>query len=177
MVHYFLYVESLESLQPGSKIFKVAIGENQRDQIKRSLLDNYAADIDAVFRPWDEDSMFLVEQTISRFNQGSDRVRLPLQIIHVSIRDLYQAIIDGSVDNLDNPPRYYRNMFRAMSILSPIFYFSTSQKSISQLAPTRKTYNLSHRRESEVSNVAISFCLILALFLLVGYLEHVERMM
>ena len=177
MVHYFLYVENLESLQPGSKIFKVAIGENQRDQVKRCLLDNYAADINAVFRPWDEDSMFLVEQTISRFIKGSERVRLPLQIIHVSIRDLYKAIVDGTLDNLDNPPRYYRNMFRAMSILSPMFYFSTSHQSKPQLAPTRRTYNLSHRRASEVSNVVISFCLILALFLLAGYLEHVERIM
>ena len=50
MTHYYCYIQSAAQLTPETKIFKVKIGENQRDQIKKSLLDCYAQDTDGFFR-------------------------------------------------------------------------------------------------------------------------------
>ena len=66
MVHYYCFIEDPCDLQAGTRVFKVKVGDCQRDQIKRVLVDCYATDTNAFFRKWDEDTnYFLACQTHS----------------------------------------------------------------------------------------------------------------
>lgn len=164
MVHFYCFIEDPCNLQAGSRVFKVKVGDGQKDQVKRVLVDCYATDTNAFFRLWDGDTdYFLAHQTRT---QPRDHASMSsgLVVIVTDIRTLYRNIVSGTLDNLRNSPNVARNAFRMMSILSPSFFFKNLSARRAPSVPAVKRQNLSVRPCREDSIAAIGFALMALLY-------------
>lgn len=164
MVHNYCFIEDPSNLRAGSRVFKVKVGDSQRDQVRRVLLDCYSTDTNAFFRLWDADTdYFLAHQT---HTQPRDHAGMSsgLNVIVTDIRTLYRNILDGSLDSISNPTHVARNAFRMMSILSPSFFFKNlSARRVTHVPPVKRQ-NLSVRPCREDNMAAIGFALMALLY-------------
>ena len=164
MVHFYCFIEDPCNLQAGSRVFKVKVGDSQRDQVKRVLLDCYATDTNAFFRLWDADTdFFLAHQT---HTQPRDHASMSsgLVVIVTDIRTLYRHIVSGTLDNIRNSPHVARNAFRMMSILSSSFFLKNLSARRAPSVPAVKRQNLSVRPCREDNIAAIGFALMALLY-------------
>lgn len=164
MIHFYCFIEDPRNLQAGSRVFKVKVGDSQRDQVKRVLLDCYSTDTNAFFRLWDADTdYFLAHQT---HTQPRDHASMSsgLNVIVTDIRTLYRHIVDGNLRTLNNPPEVTRNALRMMSILSPSFFFKNLSARRVPSVPPVKRQNLSVRPCREDNMAAIGFALMALLY-------------
>lgn len=164
MVHYYCFIENPSNLQAGTRVFKVKVGDSQRDQVKRVLVDCYSTDTNAFFRLWDADTdYFLAHQT---HTQPLDHAGMSsgLIVIVTDIRTLYRNIVSGTLDTISNPPQVARNLFRMMSILSPSFFLKNFSARRATSVPPVARKNLSVRPCSEDSIAAIGFALMALLY-------------
>lgn len=177
MVHYYCYTQNLENLSPDSKVFKVAIGDSDRDQVKKALLDCYATDNGFFFRVWDDTTDFELLRKCAWSDLDCSSRAFPFEVVVVSVSKLYAAIIDGRLAEIKNPPHYFRNALRMRSILSPSFFFyiSSSKNRLSAPSPRRK--NLNHVLTEDVVNTIIGSMIVTAIFLFVGFLDGLQRCM
>ena len=164
MVHFYCFIEDPCNLQAGSRVFKVKVGDSQRDQVKRVLVDCYATDANAFFRLWDADTgYFLAHQT---HTQPRDHAGMSsgLNVIVTDIRTLYRNIVSGTLDSIKNPTYVTRNAFRMMSLLSPSFFFKNPTARRAPHVPPVARKNLSVRPCSEDNLAAIGFGLMALLY-------------
>lgn len=164
MVHFYCFIEAPCNLQAGSRVFKVKVGDSQRDQVKRVLVDCYATDTNAFFRLWDADTdYFLAHQT---HTQPRDHASMSsgLVVIVTDIRTLYRNIISGTLDSISNPPMVARNVFRMMSILSPSFFIKNLSARRAPHVPPVARKNLSVRPCREDTIAAVGFALMALLY-------------
>ena len=164
MVHFYCFIEDPCNLQAGSRVFKVKVGDSQRDQVKRVLVDCYATDTNAFFRVWDADTdYFLASQT---HTQPRDHASMSsgLIVIVTDIRTLYRNIVSGTLDSISNPTNVARNAFRMMSILSPSFLLKNHPARRATHVPPVKSQNLSVRPCREDSIAAVGFALMALLY-------------
>ena len=164
MVHYYCFIEDPCNLQAGSHVFKVKVGDSQRDQIKRVLVDCYSTDTNAFFRLWDADTnYFLAHQT---HTQPRDHAGMNsgLIVIVTDIRTLYRNIISGTLDSISNPTIVARNAFRMMSILSSSFFLKNLSARRAPHVPPVARKNLSVRPCNEDNIAAIGFALMALLY-------------
>ena len=164
MVHFYCFIENPCNLQAGSRVFKVKVGDSQRDQVKRVLVDCYATDTNAFFRLWDADTdYFLASQT---HTQPRDHASMSsgLIVIVTDIRTLYRNIISGTLDSISNPTIVARNAFRMMSILSPSFLLKNLSARRATHVPPVARKNLSVRPCREDNIAAVGFALMALLY-------------
>lgn len=164
MVHFYCFIEDPRNLRAGSRVFKVKVGDSQRDQVRRVLMDCYATDTNAFFRLWDADTdYFLAHQT---HTQPRDHAGMTsgLNVIVTDIRTLYRNILDGTLDSISNPPQVARNVFRMMSILSPSFFLKNLTARRAPSVPPVARINLSVRPCREDNIAAIGFALMALLY-------------
>ena len=176
MVHYYCFIESSSCLQPGTRIFRVKVGDGQKDQIKRTLVDCYATDTNAFFRLWDADTDYWIAK--NRSCQAADLATpaFGLDVVQTDIRTLYRNIVSGTLDSISNPPQVTRNAFRMMSFHSPSFFLKNLSARRATHVPPVKRQNLSVRPCREDNIAAIGFALMALLYWLgslVGCLEEV----
>ena len=175
MVHYYCFIENPCNLQAGSRVFKVKVGDGQRDQVKRVLVDCYATDTNAFFRLWDADTdYFLASQT---HTQPRDHAGMTsgLNVIVTDIRTLYRNIISGTLDSISNPTIVARNAFRMMSILSPSFFLKHLSARMAPHVPPVARKNLSVRPCREDNIAAVGFALMALLYWLGSLVGCWER--
>ncbi len=176
MKKWYCYTEAQGSLSPASKVFKVAVGDCQRDQVKKALLDCYALDCGFYFRQWDQDTEFELISRQQGYHDVTGVCPFGFQVVYVNIHMLYKAIMNGDILDLDNDTSYYKALFRDLSKLSPVFFAAHSSFRKSAPALTEKEKNLSVRCGSEGMKAAFGFSLIFALFLLGAMLEGIEHL-
>ena len=175
MVKYYCFFKDCERLCPGSIVFRVKVGISHRDQVKRSLLENFAQDCGYYFRPWDDITQ---SELILRSNgswQGSRGVDVLYSTVVISVTGLYKSIINGTLDYIKPDSVYNRNRFRLLSILCPDFL---SSKSSSNCNTSRQPYqrkNLDPRGEWVLFNAAFGMLACVILFLIGAILEGLER--
>ena len=164
MVHFYCFIESSSSLQAGTRIFRVKVGDGQKDQIKKTLVDCYATDTNAFFRLWDADTDFWIAQ--NRHIKAADLAapNFGLNVVQTDIRTLYRNIISGTLDTIKNPTYVTRNAFRMMSILSPSFFLKNLSARRATSVPPVKRKNLSVRPSREDSIAAVGFALMALLY-------------
>ena len=176
MVHFYCFIENPCNLQAGSRVFKVKVGDGQKDQIKRCLVDCYATDTNAFFRLWDADTdYFLAHQTHTKPRDHAS-MSSGLCVIVTDIRTLYRNIVSGTLDTISNPTQVARNAFRMMSILSPSFFLKNPTARRATHVPPVARKNLSVRPCREDNIAAVGFALMALLYWLgslVGCLEKV----
>ena len=164
MVNFYCFIEDPCNLQAGSRVFKVKVGDSQRDQVKRMLVDCYATDTNAFFRKWDEDTdYFLTHQTHTAPHDHAS-MSSGLNVIVTDIHTLYRNIISGTLDNLRNSHNVARNAFRMMSILSPSFFFKNTTARRATHVPPVARKNLSVRPCREDNIAAVGFALMALLY-------------
>ena len=164
MVHFYCFIEDPCNLQAGTRVFKVKVGDSQRDQVKRVLVDCYSTDTNAFFRLWDADTdYFLASQTHTKPRDHASMYS-GLVVIVTDIRTLYRNIVSGTLDNLRNSPNVTRNAFRMMSILSPSFFFKNLSARRAPSVPPVARKNLSVRPCREDNLAAIGFALMALLY-------------
>ena len=164
MVHFYCFIEDPCNLRAGSRVFKVKVGDSQRDQVKRVLVDCYATDTNAFFRLWDADTdYFLASQT---HTQPRDHASMTsgLNVIVTDIQTLYRNIVSGTLDTISNPSQVTRNAFRMMSILSPSFFLKNLSARRAPHVPPVHVKNLSVRPCREDSIAAVGFALMALLY-------------
>ena len=175
MVLFYCCIEDPCNLQAGSRVFKVKVGDSQRDQVKRVLVDCYATDTNAFFRLWDEDTeYFLANQLHTKPRDPAGR-NSGLCVIVTDIRTLYRNIISGTLDNLRNSHNVARNAFRMMSILSPSFFFKNPSARRATHVPPVSRKNLSVRPCREDNIAAVGFALMALLYWLGSLVGCWER--
>ena len=176
MVHYYCFIEDPCNLQAGSRVFKVKVGDGQRDQVKRVLVDCYANDTNAFFRLWDADTDYWLAQNRRIKAADLDAPNFGLNVVQTDICTLYRNIISGTLDTIKNPTYVTRNAFRMMSILSPSFFFKNPTARRATHVPPVARKNLSVRPCREDNIAAVGFALMALLYWLgslVGCLEKV----
>ena len=164
MVHFFCFIENPCNLQAGSRVFKVKVGDGQRDQVKRMLVDCYATDTNAFFRLWDADTdYFLAHQTHTAPHDHAS-MSSGLEVILTDIHTLYRNIVSGTLDSISNPPQVAQNLFRMMSILSPSFFLKNFSALRATHVPPVARKNLSVRPCREDNIAAVGFALMALLY-------------
>ena len=164
MVNFYCFIEDPCNLQAGSRVFKVKVGDSQRDQVKRVWVDCYATDTNAFFRLWDADTdYFLANQLHTKPSDPTGR-NSGLCVIVTDIRTLYRNIISGTLDSISNPPLVARNRFLMMSILSPSFFFKNPTARRATHVPPVARKNLSVRPCREDNIAAVGFALMALLY-------------
>lgn len=175
MVKYYCFFKECEQFSPDSLVFKVKIGISQRDQVKRSLLENFAQDCGYYFRPWDDVTHSELILRSSGSWQGSSGVDVLYSTVVVSVAELYKSIIDGTLDQYKPSSVYNRNRFRLLSILCPAFLSSRSSSLCNTSRQPQRRKNLSPQGEWVLFNAAFGMLACVILFLLGAILEGLER--
>ena len=177
MVKYYCFFKDYGQFSPNSIVFKVKMGTTHRDQVKRSLLENFAQDCGYYFRPWDDVTHSELILRCGGSMQGSRGVNVLYSTVVISVAGLYKSIIDGTLDYIKPDSVYSRNRFRLLSILCPAFL---SSKSSSDCNTSRQPYqrkNLSPEGEWVLFNAAFGILACVVIFLLGALLEGLERSM
>ena len=164
MVHYYCFIEDPCNLQAGSRVFKVKVGDSQRDQVKRVQVDCYATDTNAFFRLWDSDTDYYLARQTHTAPRDHACVSSGLVVIVTDIRTLYRNIVSGTLDSISNPPQVTRNLFRMMSILSPSFFLENLSARRATHVPAVSRQNLSVRPCNEDDIAAVGFALMALLY-------------
>ena len=164
MVHFYCFIEAPCNLQAGSRVFKVKVGDSQRDQIKRVLVDYYSTDTNAFFRLWDADTDYFLAHQTHTMPRDHASMSSGLVVIVTDIRTLYRNIVSGTLDNLRNSPNVTRNAFRMMSILSPSFFLKNLSARRAPSVPPVARKNLSVRPCREDNLAAVGFALMALLY-------------
>lgn len=177
MKRFYCYCEESGMLCPTSRVYKVAIGNNDRDQVKRCLVDNYALDCGFYFRIWDDATEFDLSKRCTVKPRSGYPIGHSFQIIHLSIRDLYRHIIDGDLHCVKNPVNSHRNFLRMASVLSPDFCAQFLRRKATATAPSLSRKYLSHVLPDDMISTIFAGMVVTAIFLLIGFLEGLERSM
>ena len=175
MVKYYCFFKDCGRFSPGSIVFRVKVGISHRDQVKRSLLENFAQDCGYYFRPWDDITQSELILRSSGSWQGSSGVDVLYSTVVVSVAELYKSIINGTLDYIKPDSVYNRIRFHLLSILCPAYL---SSKSSSHCNTSRQPYqrkNLSPESEWVLFNAAFGMLACVVLFLLGAFLEGLER--
>ena len=175
MVKYYCFFKECEQFSPNSIVFKVKVGSTHRDQVKRSLLENFAQDCKYYFRPWDDVTHSELILRCGGSMQGSSGVDVLYSTVVVSVAGLYKHIIDGSLDYIKPDSVYNRNKFRLLSILYPAFLSSKSSSHCNTSRQPQIRKNLSPEGEWVLFNAAFGMLACVVLFLLGAILEGLER--
>lgn len=175
MKHYFYFVRNLNGFNSNDVVYKVGIGASMRDHVKFELVRQFASDCGMYFCPVSEESDRALDLLAKNLFPGTSFSRLYLRRADLSISELYKMILDDSFISFERLLVENRNTFRLLSQLSPSFNFlNHTIKCNTTCQPYRRKY-LSHAEGAENTRAFIGFCLILALFLISGYLEGLER--
>lgn len=171
----YCYLRRTTGISANDVVYKVPIGTSVREMRKKALIETYAEDVGTYFKIWDDDcdkalefAEKIVFGKVHRFFGG-------FRIQVVSIDRLYRMIIDDSFDEFEKsitPSQNQIHLLQSLSILPPDSFNSEVSRQDCQ-SVSRK--NLSHDKRREALSAAILSGLVLALFLIVGYLENVER--
>lgn len=177
MKRFYCYCEESGMLCPTSRVYKVAIGNNDRDQVKRCLVDNYALDCGFYFRIWDDATEFELYKRCTVKPSPGYHIGNPFQIIHLSIRDLYRHIIDGDLNCVQNSVDSQRNFLRMASVLSPDFYAQFLRRKATTTAPSPTRKYLSHVLPDDMITTIIGGMVVTVIFLFIGFLDGLQRCM
>lgn len=175
MVKYYVYCECQGDIKPDTQVFKVKVGQNRRDQVKCSLLENYAEDMGYFFRPYDEiTENWLILRSKSLF-QGSERVGLFYQSIQITVQELYHHIIDGDLNTVKPSSNYIHNLFLSKIRLFPAVNLRKKLGTIIDPATTFPRKNLSRRQESIEMSALVGIIACTVLFIIGALLDGLEK--
>jgi len=175
MKKYYYYLRDAESTDPNQVLFKVAVGRSEREQIKLSLLENFAIDTGGFLRQVDEDSDFYLLSRAAQIFPSSPYPMIMWKSVLVNVSALYRMIVDDTIGHFERTREMPRAYFFQLSSLLPSFYTPRLHKVSLRPASQRTRKYLSNKEEVSPRFVAISCAIVVVLFLFAGWLEGIER--
>lgn len=171
MVHLYCFIRDCGDVRPDAKVFKVKVGSSQRDQVKCSLLENYAHDLGYYFHRWSGETDKMLILRYGRFFAGSEKVGLRYETIVISVSELYRHIIDDDLDSVKNSPMFFRNLFRSYSVVNPTLKLRKSTAKIKTFASTYSRKYLSPVMSNQTIDTLYCGLAVFVLFILGAMLD------
>lgn len=171
----YCYLRRTSGISKSDVIYKVPIGTSIREMRKKALIEAYSNDVGTYFKLWDDDCDKALEFCSKMVFGKVPKLFQGFRVQTISIDRLYKMIVDDSFDEFEaslSPTQTQIQMLQSLSLI-PQSQSSTSVSHEDCQSVSRK--NLSHDKLSDAQSAIIMSGLILVLFLIVGYLENVER--
>lgn len=165
MKRRYLFLRHPEKTAVGDFVYCVWVGESHREQVKKTLIEEYCKDVGMYFHMWDAQTDSALQMAYDRFRNPRNKLSSPYIHLQVNVRDLYRMIIDDTLD-----------AFEQQSVLSEteIFqrYWNTSEYALrsnklscNTPCPPSDSKNLSDADSSEVYKAAMALLGLFGLFL------------
>lgn len=165
MKTYYLFVPDGDNLTVNSVVVWFFAGSSRREQTRLKLLETYAYDVGAFLRKRDEDTDFWLISHAKSLFPDSNCPLLHLTSARMSVIDLYQKVIDGSLDIYVRNKEKQKNTFQTLSILDANFMRSHSRKNVIHRVPNSRRNYLSLGGDSLIQGTAIVVALMVIGFL------------
>jgi len=176
MKRHYWFVRQMHQFGVDDVVYKVAVGSSMREHAKLELVKQYCKDCGMYFHVVDDDSDRAIELLANSLFPGSAFSVLYLRRANVSISQLYDMIVDDSFKEFEDTITFTHAHALLLSILSPTSYYAQTHSQCNTMCqPYRRKY-LSHTDRTEIQGVLLKCGLILGLFLLSGWLEHLEAL-
>lgn len=174
MKRNYWFVRQMHQFGVDDVVYKVAVGSSMREHAKLELVKQYCKDCGMFFSMVDDDSDKAIELLAKSLFPNSAFSTLYLRRANVSISQLYDMIVDDSFKVYEDTLTFTHAHALLLSLLSPSSYFNQAHSQCNTTCqPYRRKY-LSHTDRTEIQGVLLKCGLILALFLLSGWLNHLE---
>lgn len=176
MKRHYWFVRQMHQFGVDDVVYKVSVGSSMREHAKLELVKQYCKDCGMFFSLVDDDSDKAIELLANSLFPNSSFSMLYLRRANVSISQLYDMIVDDSFKVYEDALTFTHAHALLLSILSPTSYYAQAHNQCNTTCqPYRRKY-LSHTDSTEIQGVLLKCGLILALFLLSGWLEHLEAL-
>lgn len=163
MKQKFVLLRNPEVFSPNEAVFCLWVGSSKRDQIRKSLVENFAFDMGYIFRVWDETTDFELITLSMRFFEGSE---LPLSRLHrvdMSICEFYTRLKHSNIEAIAMEARQPKGIRQLQVMFDANFVSRKSREARSRQCQSVTRKNLKSESLPSWQNAAISFCLIIAL--------------
>lgn len=171
MKRYFYFVPNLHNFGREDVVFVVSVGISQREQTKLALLNEYAKDCGMYLKPRSVTSDLAIDHLKKTLFPNWRFLHSPLKMAYLPISDLYRLIIDGDLNLFTKSIKEPSGSFFFRQMSDPYFLFKQNQgRQAKHTATALRKYLKSYERD-EFLRAVINFGLILAVFLLAGWLE------
>lgn len=171
MTHYYYFVRKLNDFGIDDVVFLVRVGESQREQTKLALLQEYCKDCGFYLRIRGDESDKAIGMLRESVYKGWHYLFSPLKVAQLSISELYRMIIDDTIEFYEKSlvqTRFTHNFRRK---IDPNFLFSQNRKkNVIRPAIGKRKY-LKSGQGVDAFGAVFGFALIIAVFLLAGWLE------
>lgn len=161
MKRFYLYVPDGDRIKFDSPVIWLQVGMSQRDQVKLTLLENYAMDCDQFLRMRDDDTDAWLDAHAARLFPESKVPRLHFISCTMTIAECYRMVINGTLDT------FARNCARPSNFLSTLIHLNSNfmrnhgQSSCMTSCPRGKRKYLSHSVSTSVIYALMPLWLIL----------------
>lgn len=120
MKRFYLYVPDGDRIAFDSPVIWLQVGMSQRDQVKLTLLENYAMDCEQFLRVRDDDTDAWLDAHAARLFPESKVPRLHFISCTMTIAECYRMVINGTLDN------FARNCDRPSNFLSTLIHLDSN---------------------------------------------------
>ena len=165
MKRRYLFLRHPEKTAVGDFVYCVWVGESDREQAKKTLVEEYCKDVGMYFHQWDNQTDSALEMAYDRFRNPRNKLSSPYILLQVSVKDLYRMIIDDTLDSFEN-----QSYLNEQEIF--LRYWNTSEYALrhnnlqcNTLCRPSESKNLSDADSSEVYKAAMALLGLFGLFL------------
>lgn len=172
----YIFIPCYNKFSPDSIIYVVWAGASRRDKIKLSLMELYCNDVGLYFKKYSLNvgkSLHLLGDSLFPGRKFSSCY---LRLVHVSISDIYEAVIDNDFSRWESNKSIKKGHSLLLSYLDSSFFNTTPHPAYNKTCILHNVKSCVKILGHEDFKVVMGFCLILGLFLFAGYLEGLARL-
>lgn len=167
--YYFIRVPG--KFNPDDVVYKVSAGCSTKEQTKLALIKEYCKDCGLYFAEVSTKSDAAVEKLAeSLFHKGFVS-KMFLRMRCISVSECYRRIIDDSFSSFEENSPESHSYLHQLTTFSYHFLPSNSRRKAKKDCHSVPRKYLSQNKEMSVQDAMFSFGLILAVFLLCGWIE------
>ena len=174
MIHYYCFGPTLGKITATTKVFKVAVSSSRGDICAKRFVESYAKRKGFYFGLWNAAAEIEIDCRLIHIPLDKNSISLGYQRIHIEVRKLMDAILDNTIDLLQDEPNVIRNKAKMMAMLSPTFFFLQTQYSAASALPHLPRKNLSVRPSTDDLCAAFGFGAIVFLYWIGSLLQQWE---
>lgn len=175
MKNYYYFVRSLSEATQETVVYKVAVGETDKDFVRFCLVREYARECGCYFRKVSVTSDKAIRQLDKSLFGAKFCPMLRVRTAKISIENLYRAIIDDSFSLMESSLVHPKGTFFVRKYIDSDFFFSQNKKKRKKGVPTVPRKNLKYTDAEEAISVAISCAVLVLVFLLGGLIDHFQN--
>ena len=162
----YCFLRHPQCTNAGDYVYCVWVGSSLREQTKKTLVEEYCKDVGMYFKKWSCLVDSALEMAYHRFQDDRNKLSRPYIILQININELYQRIIDDSLDSFENQSVLDETeKFKRFWNTSEYSRQHNKSRSITPCHPNKRKY-LSDADSSEVYKAAMALLGLFGLFLI-----------